>query len=814
MFKLRKYQQESVDAAVKHLTGRSKKNGVIVAPTGCHAKGTEILMYDGTIKKVEDIVVGDELIGDDGTKRTVLELHKGVDRMYRITPVKGRPFIVNQWHILALYKTNEGKGYASSGIGYDEIPVVEYESRSNNYKHLRKLYRPKMVYFKKRRKMEIDPYFIGLYLGDGCSANPTIEITTMRAEVEEYLYSFAKSIGLFITKKEKKDCKAFTYAIVKAKGKTNPLAEYLQKIGLRKLTAFFKFIPIEYLAGSVEDRFKLLAGLMDTDAYYDKEKNSYEYCTASEQLAKDVELLCRSLGFACNIGSPKIVGGEVYYRLQITGDLDKIPVKVAIRKGRPRKQKKNHLVTGFSIKYIGKGHYFGFEVDGNHLYCDAQLFVHHNSGKSLLLGSIVHKLNVPTLVLQPSKEILLQNYDKAVSFGMEPTIYSASCKKKELSTLTYATLRSIKKDTEALRSLGIRVILVDEAHAQYSAEEGSEFMTFIKQMGDVKVLGFTATPCKLRSYSSFEDANYSKLNFLTKDLPRFFDKIVHVTQVQELTSQGFWTPIKYEVWDFDESGLILNSTGAEYTEDSIKASVEKNGLNNTIYKRLLMLMQERKHILVCMDSVESCDRISSFMNNKFGRITDYVTGTTSLKKRENIIKEFKEGKLKIVFNYSALATGFDFPELDCVVFGRPTFSFVVYSQFVGRGVRIHKDKTDCLFVDCCNNYKRFGAIEDVVIEDFPGRGYCMFSGNKLITGIRMGDEVFREDLLRRYNNGRALEEMIGTDRRQTIYDNEIMTFGKHIGQKYSDIPVSYIYYLVDKGIAPDKMKKYYDEIKV
>lgn len=215
-----------------------------------------------------------------------------------------------------------------------------------------------------------------------------------------------------------------------------------------------------------------------------------------------------------------------------------------------------------------------------------------------------------------------------------------------------------------------------------------------------------------------------------------------------------------------------------------------------------------------MDSVESCDRISNFMNNKFGRITDYVTGTTSLKKRENIIKEFKEGKLKIVFNYSALATGFDFPELDCVVFGRPTFSFVVYSQFVGRGVRIHKDKTDCLFVDCCNNYKRFGAIEDVVIEDFPGRGYCMFSGNKLITGIRMGDEVFREDLLRRYNNGRALEEMIGTDRRQTIYDNEIMTFGKHIGQKYSDIPVSYIYYLVDKGIAPDKMKKYYDEIKV
>lgn len=814
-FELRQYQKEAVDAAYKYLTGRSKKPGVVVAPTGCHAKGTEILMYNGTIKKVEDIEVGDELVGDDGHKRTVMKLHRGTDRMYRITPVKGKPFIVNQWHILSLYKTNEGKSYPSSAPRYDEISVVDYEGKSNNYKHLHKLYKPQIVYFKERPKPEIDPYFIGLYLGDGCSANGTIEITSMRTEVEEYLNSFVKSIGLRVSKKNKENCKAYSYAIIKTEGKYNPLIEYMKKIGIHGLTAFFKFIPVEYLSGSVEDRLNLLAGFMDTDAYYDKEKNTYEYCTMSKQLAKDVEMLCRSLGFACNIGVPKIVNNEEYYRMQISGDLDKIPVKVAIRKGRPRGQKKSQLVTGFSIKYIGKGHYYGFEVDGNHLYCDAQFFVHHNSGKSILIGSLVNKLGGNTIILQPSKEILVQNYNKAVSFGMEPTIYSASCKSKELSGLTYATLKSIKKEVENISSIGIKYILVDECHLGYSAEEGSEFMNFISGMGDVKVLGFTATPCRLHNYSSLAEGNYSKLNMLTKDDPRFFENIVHVTQVQELTRQGFWAKMKYEVWNFDESGLMLNSTGAEYTDDSIKRCIERNGVNNGIYKRILQLMQTRKHILVCMDSIESCKIITDFINKKFGYICDMVTSKTTAKKREKVINDFKSGAIKIVFNYSALATGFDFPELDCVVMGRPTFSFSIYSQFAGRGVRPHPDKEDCLFVDCCNNYKRFGAIENVTVEHYPGRGWCMFSGDKLMTGVRLDVDVTRQMLEARTKSMAAggVAPAANDTRPSHTLENTIMSFGKYEGHSFKNIPISYFRWLIENMDKPDnKFVEYYKSI--
>lgn len=143
MYKLRDYQQKASDAAVSFFNNKAKKtNAIMVLPTGCHAKGSKILMYDGSIKNVEDVIIGDELVGDDGNKRTVLELHRGVDKLYEITPIKGEPFVVNGGHILSLYKTNEGKSYPSCTSRIDEITVEDYLSTSNNYKHLHKLYKP------------------------------------------------------------------------------------------------------------------------------------------------------------------------------------------------------------------------------------------------------------------------------------------------------------------------------------------------------------------------------------------------------------------------------------------------------------------------------------------------------------------------------------------------------------------------------------------------------------------------------------------------------------------------------------------------
>lgn len=814
-FELRPYQKEAVDAGLKFLTGRSKKPGIIVAPCGCHAKGYGILMYDGTIKKVEDIVVGDRVMGDDGTPRTVLELHNGIDDMYEIRPLKGKPFIVNKGHIMSMYRLKDKR---KDGPSIEEASIGEYIKFAPYHKTILKLRRPNGFDFEESKKnMPLDPYFLGLCLGDG-SITSSLSITTQRQEIVEYLYSFAKQYNMYIRVAEKKGTnnKSKSYFLSKGCGRGgNPIINAIKDIGLYNRKSGDKFIPIQYLTSNKENRYKLLAGFLDTDAYYNKSGKGYEYCSKSETMMKQFVLLCRSLGLLCSGYSCKLVDGVKYYRTGIYGNLENIPVRVGIRKGANRIINKNPYVVGFKVEYVGKGEYYGFTTDGNHLYLDEQCFIHHNSGKSLIISKIAHEINRPTLVLQPSKEILEQNYAKAVSFGSKPTIYSASCGIKELSAMTYATLKSIKKDVARLKDIGIDTLLVDECHSGYSPEEGSEFMEFMNGFPEAKVLGFTATPCRLRTYSSMLEGNYSKLNMLTKDEHNFFKKIVHVTQIQELTSQGFWCPLKYERWSFDESALMLNSTGAEYTNESIKESIVRNGLNNSIYKRLLQLMNERKAILVCMDSIESCNRISEFMNARMGAITGVVTSLTTKKKREQIISDFKEGKLKVVFNYSTLATGFDFPELDCVMFGRPTFSYSTYYQILGRAVRIHPDKKEALIVDCCDNMRRFGRIEDLTIEQFPSKGWCMFAGNQLLSNIRMGDIITKDEILRRAASLKSVNE---DGRREDDLDSIIMWFGKYEGIRFKDIPVSYFRFLAENmavkpGDRKEKIIEYYNRIK-
>lgn len=814
-FELRPYQKEAVDAGLKFLTGRSKKPGIIVAPCGCHAKGYGILMYDGTIKKVEDIVVGDRVMGNDGTPRTVLELHNGIDDMYEIRPLKGKPFIVNKGHIMSMYRLKDKR---KDGPSIEEVSIGEYIKFAPYHKTILKLRRPNGFDFEESKKnMPLDPYFLGLCLGDG-SITSSLSITTQRQEIVEYLYSFVKQYNMYIRVAEKKGTnnKSKSYFLSKGCGRGgNPIINAIKDIGLYNRKSGDKFIPIQYLTSNKENRYKLLAGFLDTDAYYNKSGKGYEYCSKSETMMKQFVLLCRSLGLLCSGYSCKLVDGVKYYRTGIYGNLENIPVRVGIRKGANRIINKNPYVVGFKVEYVGKGEYYGFTTDGNHLYLDEQCFIHHNSGKSLIISKIAHEINRPTLVLQPSKEILEQNYAKAVSFGSKPTIYSASCGIKELSAMTYATLKSIKKDVVRLKDIGIDTLLIDECHSGYSPEEGSEFMEFMNRFPEAKVLGFTATPCRLRTYSSMLEGNYSKLNMLTKDEHNFFKKIVHVTQIQELTSQGFWCPLKYERWSFDESALMLNSTGAEYTNESIKESIVRNGLNNSIYKRLLQLMNERKAILVCMDSIESCNRISEFMNARMGAITGVVTSLTTKKKREQIISDFKEGKLKVVFNYSTLATGFDFPELDCVMFGRPTFSYSTYYQILGRAVRIHPDKKEALIVDCCDNMRRFGRIEDLTIEQFPSKGWCMFAGDQLLSNIRMGDIITKDEILRR---AASLKSVNGDGRREDDLDSIIMWFGKYEGIRFKDIPVSYFRFLAENmavkpGDRKEKIIEYYNKIK-
>ena len=733
-YTLRNYQKQASDAAVRLFTGKADKNGLVILPTGCHAKGSSVLTSDGVCIKVEDVKVGDFLLGNDGTPRKVLELHNGVDDMYKVTPIKGEPFVVNGGHILHLYKTNEGKGYNSCQPRYDEISVKEYVVKSANYKHLHKLHRVSQIDFGNDKYL-FDPYFVGLYLGDGCCING-LNITTQREEVVEYLREFARTYGLGFRAAEKRNgenkAKSYFFPYAFANNNTpNPLQVTIRGLGLEGKVAGDKFIPHQYKVASVEDRFSLLAGLLDTDAFYDKEKNTFEYCSKSKRLADDVVFVCRSLGFFAQIGKTKVVNGESYYRIQISGDLNLIPTKVAIRQGRARKQKKSVLVTGFSVEYLGRGEYFGFTLDGNHLYCDNQFFIHHNSGKSLVIADIASRLEGPLLVFQPSKEILQQNFAKLQSYGIfDCGCYSASVGCKDINRITFATIGSVMNhmsDFDCFKN-----IIIDECH--YVNSKAGQYKQFIEAKNR-QVVGLTATPYRLD-----RTEGGSILKFLTRVRPRIFSKVIYCCQIGELLSKGYLADLHYyDLTALDLRRVRSNSTGADYDERSLLAEYERCGFYDKLSNTVVKVLQPksgipRKGVLVFTAFTKEARQLVDKLQS-IGVNAAIVTGETPKKEREAILEGFKRREIKVVANVGVLTTGFDYPALDTVVLARPTKSLGLYYQMVGRAIRPFEGK-DGWIVDLSGNYSRFGNVADLFISRPPGTTkWAVYSRGTQLTNV-------------------------------------------------------------------------------
>lgn len=342
----------------------------------CLGKGTKVVMFDGTLRNVEDVKVGDLLMGNDSTPRRVLSLARGKENMYWVHQNRGISYRVNESHILSLKRSrNEGNHQKGDVLN---IEVRDYLQKSNKFKSNYKGYKVPIELAEKQ--VEVDPYFFGVWLGDGHSYSS--RITTTDHEVVEYLDTYANELNLKLMKYEQIG-KAPNYAITT--GQRGVKSEVCLQEELRKLdTISNKHIPDVYLYNSSSNRLKLLAGLIDSDGHYQSEYDCYEITQKNEQLAKQIKYLADSLGFRVSLNAKKAtisaIGYESeVYRLRISGDLTKIPVKVERKKARERKSKVDWRVTGIQVEFDCFDEYYGFEIDGNHLFLLEDMTVTHNT---------------------------------------------------------------------------------------------------------------------------------------------------------------------------------------------------------------------------------------------------------------------------------------------------------------------------------------------------------------------------------------------------------------------------------------------------
>ena len=351
-------------------------------------------------------------------------------------------------------------------------------------------------------------------------------------------------------------------------------------------------------------------------------------------------------------------------------------------------------------------------------------------GKSIVIAAIAKEVNERMLVLQPSKELLEQNYNKFINLGGDASIYSAAMGEKEIGNVTYATIGSIVNIAHKFRDLGITKVIIDECD-RFPREPSGMLRRFLTAAKITHILGLTATPLKLQANLDEFKQPFSKLVMLTSKSKKgnFFKEIIHVAQIKEMVDMKFWSPLYYESYDFDSGALVYNSTGAEYTEDSIKRAYKNQDINGKIIKRIEK-MPDRKSILIAVPSIDEAKLLSTRLPSCEAVYSDMPTA-----ERNRIVEDFKSGKLRIVVQVNILSVGFDHPELDCIITGRPTASLSWWYQFVGRVTRIHPNKADGLVIDFVGSVPKFGKVEDLYFKYEEPLWKLYGEGNKLLTGI-------------------------------------------------------------------------------
>ncbi|MEM9340138.1 MAG: replicative DNA helicase [Bacteroidota bacterium] len=341
----------------------------------CLGKGTKVVMYDGSLKKVEDVVVGDLLMGDDSSPRKVLSLARGREQMYHVHQNSGMTYRVNESHILSLKRSrNEGKHQQGDKL---DICLRDYLSKSDKFKSNYKGYKVPVEF--EEKQLTLHPYFLGVWLGDGHSYSS--RITNVDEEVIDYLKGYAEELELAFVE-YRQEGKTPSYGITKgARGQQN---FYSIQGELRKLDLIEnKHIPKNYLVNSSLNRLLLLAGLIDSDGYYDENYNVFEIVQKREGLAREIKFLCDSLGFKTSFRKKEVsirgVNKGDVFRIRISGNIEVIPTKVKRKQARIRKSITDWRSTGISIAYDKVDDYYGFEIDGNRRFLLEDMTVTHNT---------------------------------------------------------------------------------------------------------------------------------------------------------------------------------------------------------------------------------------------------------------------------------------------------------------------------------------------------------------------------------------------------------------------------------------------------
>jgi len=347
--------------------------------------------------------------------------------------------------------------------------------------------------------------------------------------------------------------------------------------------------------------------------------------------------------------------------------------------------------------------WFGANKEGNPC-----LEMPTGSGKSHIVAELCKNAvkgwpNTRILMLTHSKELISQNAAKMRAHWPNAPlgVYSAGLGRKEIDQITFAGIQSAHRHAERIGF--INLILVDECHLISNKEQGT-YRKLIANLAainpNLRVIGLTATPYRLGQGTVIdgEDA--------------LFNDILKPVSIAELVARGFLATLKskHTELSFDLSGV--KKRGGEYIDSQLNKAVDQEEINRAVVAETIARADGRSKWLFFCSGVEHAEHIRDELISQ-GISAACVTGNTPKAERARILAAHEAGDITALTNANVLTTGYDSPDIDLLIYLRPTLSPALYVQMAGRGMRVKSATDHCLVLDFAGNVERHGPITNV-----------------------------------------------------------------------------------------------------
>ena len=244
------------------------------------------------------------------------------------------------------------------------------------------------------------------------------------------------------------------------------------------------------------------------------------------------------------------------------------------------------------------------------------------------------------------------------------------------------------------------LVIVDEAH-QAPAPTYSDAIELL--LGGAKLVGLTATPGSNRQERN-DVAEFFEKNKVTLSKKYSRPSPIEYLQDQEILSEIDHYKLAGSDINLTEDQLNYVSKQLELPDSVLKELGKDKQRNLVILQELTELVHEKKQTIVFATSVKHAQLLTICLKT-LGVKAACIVGETPYDERVSFIKEFKSNNLNILINFGVLTTGFDAPNTDAVLIARPTYSVVLYSQMIGRGLRGEKmgGTKDCKILNVVDN---------------------------------------------------------------------------------------------------------------